>query len=261
MTLIPTVKEQITRWTSARSPKDAETTQRETLDARNLTILGTVGRSTFATARDGRQLRLKGPAMPHAIDEAAADAIFVRQPVRSADGRQRVDTFLASEVEPGTFEKLRQRKTYTPRVRLPSPIDRDHELREGFPREPVELGKDDGTPEDIIKGSMSRVPSLIVTNGRPPLRSVADEIALLDRSGVTLALSDDGAHLLATSTKGLSPLTRAMLDIRTALYVGHLKGEPVCCAWPHPKGETPNAVTYAVGGSPVCAAHLAGTTA
>ena len=258
---IPGVREQVRTWTGGRTAKAADGPQRETLDARKLTILGSVGRATFATAPNGRELRLKGPAMPHAIEEAGPDAILVHKLVRSADGRQRTDTYLASEVEPGTFEKLRHRKTYTPRVRPPSPVDRDHELRAGLPRQPVKLGKDADTPQDIIKGAMSRVPSLMITDGRPPLRNVADEIADLERSGVALALSDDGAHLLATSPKGLSPVTRAMLDLRAALYGGHLKGEPVRCVWPHPKGETPDAVTYAVGGSPTCAAHLAGTTA
>ena len=108
---------------------------------------------------------------------------------------------------------------------------------------------------------MSRTPALLITDGRAHLRSVADEIAYLERSGVALALSDDGAHLLATSPKGLSALTRAMLDLRAPLYSAHLKGEPVRCAWPHPKGETLEAVTIAVGGAPVYAVHLAAATA
>jgi hypothetical protein len=60
---IPNVKQQLKNWSSGRSAKDAEAPQRETLDARKLTILGHVGRSQFATAPDGRELKLRGPIM------------------------------------------------------------------------------------------------------------------------------------------------------------------------------------------------------
>ena len=258
---IGSVKDQLASWGNRRAAKDADEPQRETLDVRDLTVLGTLGRSSFARTKDGRELKLKGPAMPHTLEQMPDDAIIVRQSVRAADSRVRIDKYVATVEEPGTFARLAKRKSYTPRQRPPSPIDRDHELREGLPRQPVLLGKDGDSDGDIIKGAMSRVPSLVLTDGRPPLRSVADEITFLQRSGVTLALSADGAYLLATSPKGLSALVRGMLGIRAPLYVAHLKGEPVRCAWPHPQGGAPEAVTIAVGNSPVCADHLAGTAA
>ena len=55
-TAIPPVSEQLKQWGRGRSVKDAEP-QRETIAARNLKLLGSVGRSQFATARDGRELR------------------------------------------------------------------------------------------------------------------------------------------------------------------------------------------------------------
>lgn len=252
------VKDQLATWGNRRPANDADEPQRETLDSRDLTILGTLGRRSFARTKDGRELKLKGPAAPHALEQIPADAILVRKPVRSDDGRQRVDVYLASAQESGTFEKLAKRKSYTPRQRSASPIDRDHELREGSPRQPVLLGADDDTPEGTVRSVLSRSPGLVITDGRAPLRSVADEIAFIHRSGVTLALSDDGAHLLVTSPKGLSPLVRGMLGIRAPLYRAKLAGEPLLCAWPHPKSAAPEAVTVAVGNAPCCADHLAG---
>ena len=255
---IPGVRDQLKSWSGRRSTKDAAPPQRETLDVRNLKILGSVARSTFATTPDGRELRLKGPAMPHAIEEAAADAVLVRQPVRAADGRQQLATFIGSQVQAGTFAALKKRKSYTPREWRPGAIDRDDELRREEPRQWVALGKDGGGPLDVIRGAMTTTkPDVLVTDGRPPLRSVADELAFLKRSGIALALSADGAYLLVTTTKALGAVQRAMLDNRSSLYFGHLKAEPVRCAWPH-KGETPEAITVAVGNAPVCGEHLAG---
>ena len=256
---IGSVKDQLATWGNRRAAKNADEPQRETLDSRDLTVLGTLGRSSFARTKDGRELKLKGPAMPHTLEHMPNDVIVVRQPVRAADSRVRIDTYLAVVQEPGTYSRLAKRKSYTPRQRPPSPIDRDHELRNGSPRQWLALGKDGDTPEDVIRGAMSHMPSLMITDGLPALRSVADEVAMIQRAGVTLALSADGAHLLAASPKGLSALVRGMLGIRAPLYVAHLKGEPVRCAWPHARGGVPEAVTIAVGNSPVCANHLAGT--
>ena len=100
-------------------------------------------------------------------------------------------------------------------------------------------------------------PDVLVTDGRPGVRSVADELAFLKKSGIALALSADGAYLLVTTTKAVGAVQRAMLDGRSALYRAHLKGEPIRCAWPH-KGEPPEATTVALGNAPVCGEHLAG---
>ena len=255
---IPGIREQVARW-SGRSAKEA-LPKRETLNARDLTILGVVGRSTYAT-HGGRELRLKGPAMPHAIEQAPANATFVEKLVRAADGRTMTDIYLASEVEAGTFARMAARKRYVPRERLPGAIDRDDELRGGELRQWVTLGKDADTPEDVVRGALSSKPGALVTDGRPRLRNVADEIAMIQRAGVTLALSDDGSYLLATSSKALTATVRAMLDNRDELYRAYLSGSPLRCAWPHPEGNPPDAVTVAVGNAPCCGQHLTGTPA
>ena len=54
---------------------------------------------------------------------------------------------------------------------------------EGSRREPVLLGADDDSPRGIVRGAMSRVPGIVVTDGRPPLRSAAGERAMLQREG------------------------------------------------------------------------------
>ena len=254
---IPNVKGQLQNWTGRGPKKDAAAPQRETLAADKLKVLGSVGRSSFATTPDGRELRLRGPAMPEQIEEAAS-AVLVTRLVRDNQGRGRVETFVGAEVEPGTYAKLKKRKSYTPREWRPGAIDRDDELRREEPRQWVALGKDGGGPLDVIRGAMTTTkPDVLVTDGRPGMRSVADELAFLRRSGIALAVSDDGAYLLATSTKALGAVQRAMLDNRAGLYRAHLRGEAARCAWPH-KGEPPAAVTIAVGNAPVCAEHLAG---
>ena len=40
----------------------------------------------------------------------AVDAILVRKPVRAADGRVRVNTYVAAVLPNGSFEKLAKRK-------------------------------------------------------------------------------------------------------------------------------------------------------
>jgi hypothetical protein len=186
------------------------------LTARDRKILGRLDRSTFATAPDGRELRLKGPVMPYAVEQGP-EAILVSKPVRAPDGRAQVDTYLATVQVPGTYARLAARKTYTPKDRPATPIDRDHELRRGLPRQAVQLINDDDSPEGTIRGALSRRPHLLVTDGRPPITSIAAVIAGLERAGVTLALSDDGAHLLVTSSEARTPERQAM----------NLRGRPV----------------------------------
>jgi hypothetical protein len=258
MTSIPAVKDQVKRWATG---KRDETPGRETIAARELRMLGSVGRSQFATTKAGVELKIRGPVQPYALEDLAPDAVIITKPARTDAGRVVTEVFIGRPVEAGTFERLAKRKSYRPKERTPGPVDRDHALRDGLPRQPIALGKDDDSPEGFIKGAMSRVPALMITDGRARLRSVADEIAFLARSGITLALSDDGNYLLATVSKALTAERQAMLDIRASLYRAHLKGESMRCVWPHGKDEAPPAVTIAVGGAPVCDAHLRGGVA
>lgn len=263
MTIPGNVREQLKQWSNGRSAtKPDDRPQRETLDARDLTVLGRLGRSSFARTKDGRELKVRGPVAHYRIEEAAADAILVRQLVRAPDGRSRVDSYLATAEEVGTYARLAARKTFTPKERPATPIDRDHELRRGEPRYPIQLvpdAKDDKVTTDIIMGRLSSRPSVIFTDGTPKPANVAHEIAMLQAAGITLALSEDRAYLLVTSAKGLPGESERMLNLRAPLYRAYLSGEPIRCAWPHPKkDERPAAVTIAVGGSPVCGAHLSG---
>ena len=254
---IPNVKEQLKNWSGRGPKKDAETPQRETFAERDVEVLGNISRSSFVRTKDGREFKLRGPILAYEL-ERAPDAILVTRLVRDGQGRTRTEAFAGSEVTPGSFAKLTKRKSYTPRKWRPGAIDRDADLRGEEPRQWVALGKDGGSELDIIRGAMTTTkPDVLVTDGRDAPRSVADELAYFKKSGITLALSDDGAYLLVTTTKALTGVARGMLDNRSALYRAHLKGERVCCAWPH-KGETPEAITIAVGNAPVCAEHLAG---
>ena len=248
MTTIPGVREQVRRWTGGGSAKDAEAPQRETIDVGKLKILGIVGRSTFATAPDGRELRLKGPAMPHAIDEAAADVILVRRTTRAADGRPRVDVFLATVVEAGTFDKLQRRKVYRgPKQRRPGPLDGLAELRRPADRKPVRLAPDDDSPQGIIMGALSKRPLLLMTDSSPTPMTVRRLIEVANAVGANLRHLD-GFSLADWTHAGR---WRPLLVAAWPLVDAHLAGMPLRCAYEH-KGEVPLADTLDPAGVPVC---------
>lgn len=251
---IPNVQDQLKQWVTSRASDEP---QREIIADRDLTILGTVGRSTFATHGD-RELRLRGPVMSYELERAPADAVLVTKPGRDSQARPRTDVYIGRVVERGTYARTAAQATYARKVRPPSPVDRDAELRRSVPRTPITFGADDDSPSGIIKGTLSKQPGLLITDGRARFATIADEIAWLNSAGVALALSPDGAHLLVAS-QALTPERQTMLSVRASLYRAYLAGEPIRCAWPH-EGEAPEAVTIAVGNAPVCDAHLQGGT-
>ena len=245
-TTLPSVREQVRGWTDRRS--DTETPQRETLDARNLKILGSVARSTFVTTPEGRELRLRGPAMPHAIEEAPADAILVRQPVRSADGRQRLDIFIASVVEPGTFAKLSRQKRYRgPKERRPGPLDGLAEMRRPANRKLVQLAADDDSPMGIIKGALSKRPMSLWTDSRNAPATVRKLIEVANAAGANLRHLD--GYSLADWTH--AGHWRALLIAAWPLVDAHLAGMPLRCACEH-EAEAPLADTLDPVGTPTC---------
>ena len=85
-------------------------------------------------------------------------------------------------------------------------------------------------------------------------------IAALRQKGITLALSADGRYVVPASKGGrMFGSDRDLITLTADLLRAHLAGAPlVCQVGPHEKGTDATAVSVAVGGCPVCAAHLAG---
>ena len=247
-TTLPSVREQVRGWTDRRSEKGAATPQRETLDARKLKILGSVARSTFATTPDARELRLRGPVRPHRIEEADASVILVTTQVRGADGNVRTDAFLGSVVEPGTFARLAKRKTYSgPKERRPGPLDGLAELRRPADRKPVHLGPDDGSPQGIIMGALSKRPMLLWTDSRSTPMTVRRLIEVANAEGANLRYHN--GHALADWNK--VNRSRPLLIALWPLVEPTLAGTPLPCAYEHDK-KAPPADTLDPAGVPVC---------
>lgn len=246
-TTLPSVREQVTRWTSGRSKKATDEAGRETLDARNLEILGRVGRSTFAT-HGGRELKVRGPVAEARIESAPADAVLVRQPVRAADGRTGIDTYIATVVDAGTFEKVQRQKAYRPKERRPSPLDGLAELRKPAARQVVTLdSSDDGSPEAVVMGALSRRPLLLMTDSRNAPATVRRLIEVANAAGANLR-HHNGRTLCDWST-----LRRwnALLVASWPLVHAHMAGKPLQCAYEH-EGDAPPAATLDPVGVPVC---------
>ena len=241
---LPSVKEQIERF--GRSAKATESPGRETIDARDLKVLGTVGRSSFATHGD-REFKLKGPARPEQIEQAPADAILVHQPVRAADGRTRVDVFLATVEPSGTFERLQRRKTYRPKERRPGPLDGLAELRTPADRVPVQLGRSVANVDhDIILGGLSKQPMMLWTDSRNAPATVRRLIELVNGEGGNLRRHN--GHTLADWTHVRRH--RALLVAAWPLVDAHLAGTPLRCAYEH--ADAPVADTLDPAGNPLC---------
>ena len=243
---IPSVKEQARNWTGGRAKAPAPP-QRETLDARNLNILGNLARSTFATTSDGRELRLRGPAMPHAIEEAPPDAVLVYQQVRTSDGRTRTDTYVGNVVPSGEYAKLGRRKVYTgPKERRPGPLDGLAELRKPADRKFVRLGPDDGSPMGIVMGALSKRPMLLWTDSSSTPMTVRRLIEVANAEGARLR--NYNGHTLAdwTHVRRWRPLLIAAWPLVDA----YLAGTPLLCAYEH--ADAPVADTLDPAGIPVC---------
>lgn len=181
---IPPIREQVRRMTAGRAGKGAVEPQRETISGNDVTVLGRLRRYVFARTKDGRELRLRA-IMPHAIDEAAADAILVHQQVRTSDGRTRSDTYVGNVVAPGTYKRLQRQKTYRPKERPPRPIDGLHDVRRGAARQVVSLGggdpdvADGGSYRDIARDALLRRPGLLITDGTAPAETQSAIDALI----------------------------------------------------------------------------------
>jgi hypothetical protein len=249
--MIPTVKEQVRQMIAGRTAKDADGPQRATLDARKLTILGSVGSSTFAVGPDGRELRLKGPAQPHQLDRAPSDAIIITKLVRAADGRPRTDIFVGRMVESGTFERLARRKRYVPKERPAGPIDGLAELRKPADRLPVRLGTDDDSPLGIVRGAMSKRPTFLMTDSSAVPMTVRRLIEVANAAGANLR--HYRGHTLADWTH--IRRWRALLVAAWPLVDAHLAGTPLGCSYEH-EGTPPPADTLDPAGVPLCNQHV-----
>jgi hypothetical protein len=252
-TTIPGVREQVRQWTGGRSAKDADDKpQLETIAARDLKIIGRVGKSSFAT-HGGRELRLKGPVMPYAVEQAGSEAIVVRQPVRSADGRTRTETYLATVVGAGTFERLHRQKVYRgPKERRLGPVDGLLEARAGAPREVVRFGSIDGDDDrDVVRDIMRGRPQVLFTDGKPPLAGVVDALNLFQSKGANLR------HLNGRTLVDWNQLTPYWRDRLVAMYPlldAAMAGTPLACGYEHKQAAL--ADTLDPVGVPVCNGHV-----
>jgi len=52
--------------------------------------------------------------MPHTLEQMPDDAIVVRQSVRAADSRVRIDKYVATVEEPGTFARMAEAQDIHP---------------------------------------------------------------------------------------------------------------------------------------------------
>lgn len=249
---IGSVKEQLAaHWATGKPAKDAEAPKRETLDARKLTILGNVGRSAYATAPDGRELRLRGPVQPYALERAPDDAVLVTKLVRAADGRPRTDVFIGRVVEGGTYDRLAARKRYVPKSLPAGPIDGLAELRRPADRVQVRLGADADTPMDIIKGALSKRPMLLMTDSRSVPVTVRRLIEVANAAGANLRHYHGYTLADWTNVRRWGPLLIAAWPLVDA----HLAGTPLHCAYEH-KTTAPVADTLDPAGVPVCNDHV-----
>ena len=251
-TAIGTVKDQVASWGGRRAPKDADRPQRETFGHRALKVVASVGRSQFVTLPDGREVKLRGPVMPHELERAPDDWIIVTRPARTDDGRAITELFIGPVVEGGTGKKLGRRKQYRPKERRPGPIDGLAELRKPAARLPVQLGKDADGPMDIIRGAMSKRPMLLVTDGADMPLTIAGLIEVVNAAGANLR-HYNGHTLADWSAVGR---WRALLVAAWPLVDAHLAGTPLGCAYEH-EGAAPLADTLTPDGkTPVCNQHV-----
>ena len=251
MTAFPSVRDQAKRWTTDRSGKDADAPRRETFAARQVRVLGRLGRSTFATLPDHRELKLRGPLMPHELERLPDDAILVTRPSRDSQGRVRTDVFAGRPVEAGTFERLQRQKSYTPRKRQPGPLDGLAELRKPADRVTLPLGSDDDSPMGIIRGAMSRKPMLLMTDSEPVPMTVRRLVEVVNAAGGNLRRHGDRTLADWTHVRRWRPLLIAAWPLVDA----HLAGKPLACAYEH-EGTAQVADTLDPAGVPVCNRHV-----
>ena len=87
----------------------------------DVTFLGRVGKGVYAMLPDGREVSVRGPLQPYELDNPALPGeVRIEKRVRTERGTEKV-TIGAKVVEPGTYERKRQRTPPAPFVprRLP----------------------------------------------------------------------------------------------------------------------------------------------
>lgn len=81
-------------------------------------------------------------------------------------------------------------------------------------------------------------------------QAIVDRLA---RKGVTLRLSIDRAHLIASAPGGRSiPATAQLIEATRPLLLAHLRGEPLRCVVTAHGKDVPEATTLTTGGAPWC---------
>jgi hypothetical protein len=112
----------------------------------------------------------------------------------------------------------------------------------------------DGAAVDAPAG----LPGAVLSRGHEAAHGPEAIIARLGKRGVRLSLSPTKEFLVVEAPGGrLFDAEREAVDKAARLLLAHLAGSPLGCALGH-KGEAPPAVSIALGGAPMCEAHLRG---
>jgi hypothetical protein len=234
--------------TARRSAKAADEPKRETLSGRDLTVLGRLRRSTFVRTKDGRELRLKGPALPHDLERAPNDAVLITRPARTDAGRPYSELFVGRVVEAGSYEKLARRKNYVPRERPPGPVDGLAEARAGAPREIVRFGSAAGDGDrDVVRDIMRSRPQMLFTDGLPPIPGVVEALKLFQKKRANLRYHN-GRTLVDWNQ--LTPYWRDRLVALYPLIDAAMAGKPLACGYEHETATL--AASLDPVGVPVC---------
>ena len=250
--------------TDAGAPKrvisidDAESTTVRWARPEQLRSLGIVGGTEyFAIGSSGSEYAVRGYAT--AETPPMEDEVRVAIPARSKSEAPKV--LRLRPVPSGTFErKLAYANRDRTRPLVATERLANRELSAAKAAQYVDLRGDAGADDldgGALRSILSPSPQYIVSNGRKPIRSIEGAIAFCKRRGVVFGLSRDRQHLLVEST-GLAPSTERIIEAWAPLIRAFLAGEPLLCAFDHGKAKAPAAVSIAVGGAPVCEAHLSG---
>jgi hypothetical protein len=129
---------------------------------------------------------------------------------------------------------------------------------------PADTGLPAGWREMILHGEGAEadppygLPGAVLSRGHAAAHGPEAIIARLQKRGVRLSLSPTKEFLIVEAPGGrLFDAEREAVDKAARLLLAHLTGSPLGCALGH-KGEAPPAASIALGGAPICEAHLRG---
>jgi hypothetical protein len=240
----------------------------EIIDAKDVTVLGSVHGRAFIRLPDNREAEVLGPLMPAERGNRPKDGeVWIervelkRDPVfgRSAPLVKEVEITRAVVGIGGRFGALveaeqaavKAKAAAQARKAAPHRVDRAETLPalDRQVAQALALGR---TSDDPARALMSPQPAkLVQTAGREPIRGIQTIRVWIEAQGV--ALRAVGPHL-DVSSRRLDPATREVIETFRPLLHGLLSGQPVVCGLPHRTPE--QAWTIAVPDLPICRRHL-----